>query len=532
MLSRPSQDNFFGALASGMANALELHAVIMARPVGQGPCVQTFCVVAGGARVPDFSFTLAGTPFMPAGTAEATELWVVPRDAARHFPPGHPVQQMGIESAAGALLRHPDGSVLAYMLIVLRRRLVQPEFLKSMLNLAAARSRSELVRQEAYDRLAQQASLLDKAQDAIMVRDLDHRVLFWNKGAERLYGWTADEATGKLVTQLMVREPRIMDTAMATLHASGEWKGELEHVTREGRLLTVEAHWTLVRDAAGKPEKILAINTDVTDRKEVLRQVERLNGELEERVHLRTRQLEDAIREMEAFSYSVSHDLRAPLNTIAGFSQILARNAGTQLNEREQHYLDRIRHGVRQMSELIDALLVLAKITRMKPRREQVDFSRIAGEVAETIEEDARHRQRPGSVSLSVHPGMQVDGDPRLLRQVLMNLMGNAWKFTGKTAQPRVEVGMQGEPGEPPVYYVRDNGAGFDMAYAERLFGAFQRLHPSHDFEGTGIGLATVQRIISLHGGRIWAQGAPGAGATFYFTLPEQGRAGDEAPLN
>lgn len=375
--------------------------------------------------------------------------------------------------------------------------------------------------------LAQQASLLDKAQDAIMVRDLDHRVLFWNQGAERMYGWSAQEAVGKPVTQLMVREPRILDTAMAALHASGEWKGELDHVTRDGQCLTVEAHWTLVRDAAGKPEKILAINTDVTDRKEVLRQVERLNTELEERVQLRTRQLEEAIREMEAFSYSVSHDLRAPLNTIAGFSQILARNAGTQLSEREQHYLDRIRHGVRQMSELIDALLVLAKITRMKPRREQVDFSRIAGEVAEIIDEDARQRQRSGTVSLSVHPGMQVAGDPRLLRQALMNLLGNAWKFTGKTAEPRVEVGMQAAPGEPPVYFVRDNGAGFDMAYAERLFGAFQRLHPAREFEGTGIGLATVQRIISLHGGRIWAQGTPDHGATFYFTLPD---AGDTAP--
>jgi len=381
-----------------------------------------------------------------------------------------------------------------------------------------ARDTTEARRRE--EALAQQAALLDKAQDAIMVRDLDHRVLLWNKGAERLYGWTADEALGRHVTQLMVRELRVMETAMASLAAHGEWKGELDHFTRDGRALTVEAHWTLVRDAAGQPEKILAINTDVTGRKEVLRQVERLNTELEQRVQLRTQQLEEANREMEAFSYSVSHDLRAPLNTIDGFSQILSRNAGTQLGEREQHYLARIRNGVRQMSELIDALLVLAKITRMKPRREAIDMSSLAREVADSIAEDARQRQPLHAMEVIIQPGMQAAGDSRMLRQVLVNLLGNAWKFTGKTQGARMEVGCETPAGGPAVYFVKDNGAGFDMAFADRLFGAFQRLHPVREFEGTGIGLATVKRIIALHGGQIWADAAENRGATFYFTLP------------
>ncbi len=381
-----------------------------------------------------------------------------------------------------------------------------------------ARDTTEARRREGA--LAQQAALLDQAQDAIMVRSLDHHVLYWNKGAERLYGWTANEAVGRHIMQLMVREPQQLENAMAVLAGQGEWKGELEHVTRDGRALTVEAHWTLVRDAADQPEKILAINTDVTARKEVLRQVERLNAELEERVQLRTRQLEEANRELEAFSYSVSHDLRAPLNTIEGFSQILSRNAGTVLGEREQHYLARIRNGVRQMGDLIDALLVLAKITRMKPRHDEVDLSGLAREVADSLAEEARQRQPGHAMEVVIQPGMRAAGDARLLRQVLTNLLGNAWKFTGRTEGARAEFGCgDGE------FYVRDNGVGFDMAFADRLFGAFQRLHPVRDFEGTGIGLATVQRIISLHGGRIRAEAAENRGATFYFTLPGDGSA-------
>ncbi len=512
VVSREPEGDFFDTMAQGMAEALELHAVLMARPAAPGKA-RTFSALIDGLWVNDFDFTLAGTPFDDAGLGD---LWAVPRDAAGHFPEGHPVAGMGIESCAGATLRDRAGDVTGWMLILVRRRLVQPDFLTSMLSLCAKRVANELVRQEVHDRLLQQASLLDKAQDAIMVRTLDHRILFWNHGAERLYGWSPAEALGRHVTELMVRDSPVMDHAVQHLTAHGEWKGELEHYTRSGRALTVEAHWTLVRDAQGRPEKILAINTDVTERKEVLRQVERLNTELEQRVQVRTQQLEEANRELEAFSYSVSHDLRAPLNTIDGFSQILSRNAGAQLNEREQHYLNRIRNGVRQMSELIDALLVLAKITRMKPRREAVDMSALAASVAE----EARQRVPGHPVEFSVQPGMQAAGDSRMLRQVFANLLGNSWKFTGKTSNARVEVGSQPGGDGPTVFFVRDNGAGFDMAYADRLFGAFQRLHPAREFEGTGIGLATVQRIVSLHGGRIWVQAAQDQGATFYFTLP------------
>ena len=251
-----------------------------------------------------------------------------------------------------------------------------------------------------------------------------------------------------------------------------------------------------------------------------------LNAGLEERVRQRTAQLEAANHELEAFSYSVSHDLRAPLKSIDGFSHLLERTigdkAGEKAGDKAAHYLNRIRSGVRQMGELIDGLLSLAQLSRDTLQCNAVDLADIARSIAKECHERDPQRQ----AHIEIQDTMPVTGDRRLLSVVLQNLMGNAWKFTSRREGARIEVGNQpGEAGET-VYFVRDNGAGFDMAYAEKLFGTFQRLHSPADFAGTGIGLATVKRVIERHGGRIWAQGRVNEGAVFYFTL---GAA--EAPL-
>ncbi len=238
--------------------------------------------------------------------------------------------------------------------------------------------------------------------------------------------------------------------------------------------------------------------------------------ELEKRVLDRTAELEAANQELEAFSYSVSHDLRTPLSAIDGFSSLLDQELGASVpSDRSRHYLSRIRAGVSQTGELIDALLSLAQVSRTSLRRDSVDLSAMAHAVVDGY----REREPERRVLLDIQPGLLAQGDPRLLKQVLDNLLGNAWKFSGRQPQSRIAFMRETRPDGEQVYVVQDNGAGFDMAYADKLFGAFERLHTISEFSGTGIGLATVHRIITRHGGRVWAESAPGQGACFHFTL-------------
>ncbi len=266
-------------------------------------------------------------------------------------------------------------------------------------------------------------------------------------------------------------------------------------------------------------QRTAQLTEEIAERKRVQDEVLRLNVELEERVQQRTAQLQAANQELEAFSYSVSHDLRTPLSAIAGFSNLLGRELGASAaSERSTHYLSRIRAGVSQMGELINALLSLAQLSRTDLRRERVDLSALA----QTVLNGYREREPGRVVQMDIQPDLVVEGDPRLLQQVLDNLLGNAWKFSAKQARSEITFGHEKDSADETAYFVRDNGAGFDMAYSEKLFGAFQRLHTAAEFAGTGIGLATVHRIVMRHGGRVWAESAPGRGATFYFTLGDR----------
>ncbi len=225
--------------------------------------------------------------------------------------------------------------------------------------------------------------------------------------------------------------------------------------------------------------------------------------------------LADANQELEAFSYSVSHDLRLPLNTVDGFGHLLERSDGHTLSDKGKHYLKRIRGGTRAMNELIEGLITLAKFSREPLQRETVDLTAIARQA----EQAHRERDPQRQVRITIADGLRAQGDPRLLSAVIENLVGNAWKFTGKQMAAHIDIGCETGTDGHPVYFVKDNGAGFDMAQVEKLFAAFERLHSTSDFAGTGIGLATVKRIIARHGGRIWAEGKVNEGATFYFTL-------------
>ncbi len=243
-------------------------------------------------------------------------------------------------------------------------------------------------------------------------------------------------------------------------------------------------------------------------------EIRRMNAELERRVAERTAQLEATNRELESFAYAVSHDLRAPLRSMSGFSQLLMESPPDALDEKSRHYLQRINDASRRMSALIEDLLGLSRISRTELAPRTIDFSHLIEEAVATV----RERYPNHSVDLSIEPGMTVHGDPRLLKIAMENLIDNAWKYTTRTPGAKVSIGSQTEP-TGRTFYVRDNGVGFDMAYAGKLFGPFQRLHADSQYPGTGIGLVTVQRILARHGGRIWAQAEPDRGATFYFTL-------------
>ncbi|HTL18000.1 MAG TPA: ATP-binding protein [Patescibacteria group bacterium] len=279
------------------------------------------------------------------------------------------------------------------------------------------------------------------------------------------------------------------------------------------------ARGRLYRSEDASPIRLLGVGIDVTAQKAAELEVMRLNAELEARVAERTAQLQATNKELEAFCYSVSHDLRAPLRSIRGFNEVLLERYGAQLDPRAQEFLRRASDSSRYMDELIESLLKLSRVGRAEVSRRRVDLSQIANTIA-----DGLISAEPGrKVTFKIASGLSAIGDENLLRIVLENLLRNAWKFTSRRAEAHIEFGFADTPEK--AFFVRDDGAGFDSAYAGRLFGVFQRLHSSAEFSGTGVGLATVQRVINRHGGRVWATGAVNCGATFYFSLPS-----DETP--
>jgi PAS domain S-box-containing protein len=297
-------------------------------------------------------------------------------------------------------------------------------------------------------------------------------------------------------------------------------------VCDDGTVRWVHERALLERDAEGRPVSLVGTVQDVTavvnlrhaleeTRAAALAESQRLNAELEARVVARTAELEAANKELETFAYSVSHDLRAPLRAIAGFSDILLREHAAQLDDQGQRFLQRVVAATERMGRLIDDLLDLSRVARLAPERRPVDLSALATRL---LEERAEHEPER-RVEWQVEADLLVDADPRLLEIALENLLGNAWKFTRDRQPAHIRVWRERAPDGTPVYTIDDDGAGFDPRYAERLFGVFQRLHNDSEFPGTGIGLATVQRVIHRHGGRVWAEGRPGAGCTIRFTL-------------
>jgi PAS domain S-box-containing protein len=356
--------------------------------------------------------------------------------------------------------------------------------------------------------------LLESAPDAMVVVDQQGTIQLVNSRTEKLFGYDRVELVGQPVEVLAPKRLRKKHAR----HREGYY---VEHPARpmgvgldlfglrkNGTEFPVEISLSPLETEEGL--LVSAAIRDVTQRKRMEADVQKLNEDLQQRAA----QLEAANKELEAFSYSVSHDLRAPLRSIDGFSHVVLEDYGEQLPADARGYLERVRAAAQRMAVLIDDLLNLSRVTRTALQPKFINLSKMAEEILQNLQENQPERQ----VTVSLTPDLMVEADPHLMHIVLENLLNNAWKFTSKKEQPVIEFGQKNHVRER-TFYVRDNGVGFDMAYADKLFGVFQRLHSVSEYPGTGVGLATVHRIISIHGGRIWADSAEGKGTTFFFTL-------------
>lgn len=351
--------------------------------------------------------------------------------------------------------------------------------------------------------------LLDATPDAVVITDADGVITVVNEQAVRLFGHSRDEMLGRKVEMLIPErlrgrhpEHRRAYSEAPRARPMGAANMSLHGLRKDGSEFPAEISLSPVATEEG-PWAITAVR-DITHQEQQKAALRRATDAAVAANH-----------ELETFSYSVAHDLRAPLRSIDGFSQALLEDYGGKLDDEGQDHLRRVRAAAQRMAQLIDDLLALSRVTRAELHRTAVDLSAIAREIAESLREADPARD----VRFTIANGLVAHADARLVRAVLENLLGNAWKFSSKRPSAHVEVGSAIVDGEV-AFFVRDDGAGFDMTYAGKLFTAFQRLHNRADFEGTGIGLATVMRIVRRHGGRVWAEGAVDRGATFWFTLP------------
>jgi PAS domain S-box-containing protein len=393
-------------------------------------------------------------------------------------------------------------------------------FASLLTGFAAVRRRVERDLVQARDDLqievaerTQQASLLNLTHDPIFVRDMSDVVTYWNRGAQELYGWTDKEAMGRRSQELLQTVfPTPLEDIRAELLRTNRWEGELKKTKADGTQVVVASRWSLRRDEQERPAAILETNNNITERKRREDEIQGLNQELAKR----SAELESINKELEAFAYSISHDLRAPLRHMAGFTELLQKKASSVVDEKSNHYMKMILDSAKRMGNLIDDLLAFSRIGRAETQKTLFNLEQLVKEALTEVRQDTEGR----NIAWKIGTLPDFYGDRSMLRLVLVNLLSNAIKFTRTRPQAEIEIGSANGNGDELIVFVRDNGVGFDMKYVNKLCGVFQRLHQAHEFEGTGIGLATVQRIIHRHGGKVWAEGVVDSGATFYFSAP------------
>ena len=361
-----------------------------------------------------------------------------------------------------------------------------------------------------------QSNIIEFSVDGIITKSLDGMIMTWNHGAEMLFGYSAEEAIGKQITMLYKFDWKLQEAQSTNqiVEGSSFQRFETVCITKNGSSIDVSVTLSPLKDSEGNIIGISKIVRDITEKKRAEDEIRTLNNELEHKVIERTAALQNAYDEMEAFTYSVSHDLRSPLRATDGFSQALLEDYGDKLDATAQDYLSRIRSASQKMGGLIDDLLQLSRQTRTSMIPSTIDLGVIAHQIMSELARQNSERK----VEVVIGNDLVAYADTNLMHIALDNLLGNAWKYTSLHSYAKIEFGSMIENGEK-VFYIRDDGAGFDMAYVDKLFKPFQRLHTVEEFAGNGIGLAMVYRIIKRHFGRVWAEGEIDRGATFFFTL-------------
>jgi PAS domain S-box-containing protein len=381
-------------------------------------------------------------------------------------------------------------------------------------------NRDVSARKKTEKELAYQANIFAYLNDAVVTTDENFMIKSWNSAAEQIYGWKAEEVIGRKAAEILQTEfsGTTREEMTRRLLDAGEFSAEVMQTCKDGTKVHMDVRTVALRNEDRKLSQVISVNRDITNRKRAENEIRQLNEKLEERVIERTAQLWAANKELEAFSYSVSHDLRAPLRAINGYTRILVEDYTSAFDAEGKRICNIIIGEAQRMGDLIDHLLSFSRLSRKEIQPTKVDMKSLAFSVyGELTKETDRER-----VEFKIGKLPAAQGDPALLHQVWVNLIANAIKFSSKKDRAVIEVGTKRSDSEN-VYCIRDNGVGFDIQYVDKLFGVFQRLHGEDEFEGTGVGLAIVQRIIQRHGGRVWAEAEVDKGATFYFALPRGG---------
>lgn len=518
--ARATGDAFFRALTLNLAQATGLSYAMVAEVLPDGRHARALAYWSGAEFRQGMVYLLDDAPCQQV--IEHGEA-CFPDGVAERFPRDLALAMNGIRGYFGIRLESSEGAPLGVLVVMDTAPIKSRAEIASLATVFAARAAAELERiraEEARRTALERFEAIFQNTPNVAIQGYDARgtVMHWNRASENLYGIAAAEALGRPIQSLLFRSPeavREFEAVVAGICAGGKPSepGEWPIPLRDGREIWVlSTLFPVLSD--GSIAEIFCMDVDITALKQANESVRRLNAELEERVAARTAELSAANRELESFSYSVSHDLRAPLRSIEGFGRLLELECAGQLDATGLDYVGRMCRAAKRMAQLIDDLLDLSRIERAEIKPAAVDLSVLAGEIVEELRQGAPQR----SVRIVIAPGLTARGDQQLLRIALQNLIENAWKYSGKADNACIEFGCTQADGER-IFHVRDNGVGFDMQYAGKLFAPFQRLHHVQEFEGTGVGLATVARVVRRHYGRVWAEASPGKGATFYFTL-------------
>lgn len=504
----------FNKIATELAIIFNVRCVLIGELVDKQTKVKSLARVKDGEICPSTTYLLTETP---CEIAVSKHMCVFENDVQTRFPDNKVLKKLGAISYAGNALRDSNNQVIGVLALVDDKPIRQSRELEDIMRIMSTRAASELERAKLeHERIAYQnqlQSFLENMQDAVFQTNPDHELIWISPSASDLTGYSTDELLGTTIEEYFTSEQyhQFIEIMQTNNGIVSDYEVKLKRKDKTAFWAAVNAHH--YHDKNGHIAGIEGSVHDIERRKQAEAELQLLNAELENKVALRTRSLEQTNQELESFSYSVSHDLRAPLRAIKGFSQLIIKKYNDALDDTGRDYLHRVEQGCNRMGNIIDGLLSLSRIGRSEIQKEHVDLSELATKILAEKQQQEPWR----NVETNIQPDIVITGDRDLLFILMENFLENAWKYSKDKSPAKIEFGRLNN--DERTIFIRDNGIGFNMQYADKLFTPFQRLHSDDEFQGNGIGLATVQRIISRHNGTVWTESTPDNGATFFFQI-------------